>query len=105
MLSASRMAWKPEAISALTARAMARAARSSGQRRASGKSSAAYSQMARDSQTTRSPCRSAGTLPEGEWGSMSFVRCSPGLPRGMSTSSKGMPAWVRAIQGRMDQEE
>ncbi len=61
-----RSAEKPECISALTARAMARAVPSAGQSFASGNISARYSQMARLSHTVRSLCFSAGTLPEGE---------------------------------------
>ncbi|MCY1307983.1 hypothetical protein D9M70_579570 [compost metagenome] len=59
--------------------------------------------IASDSQTSRSPWRSSGTFPVGE-----IARIS-GLPaaksKGMTTSSKAMPAAVIAIQGRIDQDE
>ena len=46
--------------------ASARSAASCGQSRAAGKVSAAYSRIASESQTTRSPCLSTGTLPTGD---------------------------------------
>ena len=61
-----RKAAKPACISAETERASARAAASSGQSPAAGKVSARYSMIASESQTTRSPCLSTGTLPAGE---------------------------------------
>ena len=61
-----RNATKPACISAETARATARACRSSGHSRASGIASARYSRMAINSQTVVSPWCSTGTLPAGE---------------------------------------
>jgi len=68
MLMCWRRAWKPACISALTERASARRAGSAGHSALprTAASSATYSQMARESQTVRSPSISTGTLPEGE---------------------------------------
>jgi hypothetical protein len=57
---------KPECISALTERAMARAVGSCGQPLAFGKRSATYSQIASESQIVVAPSINAGTRPEGE---------------------------------------
>ena len=98
-----RSAVKPACISWATARAAARASRSSGQRPASGNSSLAYSMIARVSQTVRSPCSRTGTRPDGETAAMASFQFSP--QSRSSRSSKGIPAWRSASQGRSDQDE
>ena len=88
-MSRRRLA-KPECISALTERASARAARSSGHSFASGKSSATYSQIASESQTTSSPWCSAGTRATARaprWSSR-----QPGVSNGSTRSRNAMPA-------------
>ena len=70
MLHSWRRAWKPACISAAAERPMARAMASSGQSFAAGNFSARYSQMASESQTTRSPSFKAGTRPDLETGRM-----------------------------------
>ena len=92
---------KPECISALTARASARRARSAGH--SAGTCSATYSQMASESQTTVSPSIRQGTLPEGECLRIS-LRVLPAYKR-TPTSSKATPACLSASQGRRLQEE
>ena len=62
-----RIAWNPECISALTARAAARIAGSFGQKSKVGNDSARYSQIARLSHTVSSPCFNAGSRPDGEY--------------------------------------
>src|SRR5579859_5933058 len=98
-----RSSAKPACISLLTALAWARAAASFGQSWASGKASAKYSQIARDSQTSILPWRRNGTLPEGEcfriFALLSF------WSRTTRDSSKGLPVCFRASQGLRDQEE
>jgi hypothetical protein len=98
-----RIAAKPACISAETARATARASRCRGQRRASGNTSATYSRIAIDSQTTSSPWRSAGTLPPGECRAISATVAS--WRSGMTNSSNATPAIFIASHGRKDQDE
>ncbi len=62
----ARSAWKPACISAAIERACARAAGAAGHSPAAGRTSARYSMIASESQITRSPCLSVGTLPAGE---------------------------------------
>jgi hypothetical protein len=64
--SSWRKAAKPECISAASERARARAARGLGHIGLSGKSSARYSIIASESQTTISPSCKEGHLPAGE---------------------------------------
>ena len=93
----SRRAWKPACISAETLRARARAAAALGH--SDGWVSARCSMMARLSQTTRPPpTSSAGTLPEGEHSRICAL--ASGARKSMSISSKAMPAWRMASQGR-----
>ena len=104
---ALRSAVKPPCISAQMLRALARAALSLGHSCLSGNCSAAYSAIARLSQTLMSPSRSSGTVPVGlmavivrlnsDWLSKPSKRTN--------FSSKGMPAWRSSTQARMDQEE
>ncbi len=99
----SRSAAKPECISALTARATARAALSSGHSFAAGNVSARYSQIARLSHTVSSLCLSAGTLPEGEKRS-TVLRVAASLS-GITSSSNAAPVCLSASHGRSDQDE
>ena len=99
----ARRAAKPACISAAIERAMARASASAGHRAACGHSSARYSMIASESQTTRSPCTSTGTLPAGEWASRAARE--PGSDRRTSSVSKSMPLWLAASQPRSDQDE
>ncbi len=101
---AVRRAAKLECISALTARAMARDARSAGHIFASGKSSARYSPMADDSHTTSSPCFNAGTRPDGENGRIAVVR-RPAPSSGMTTSSNAAPVCFIMSHARRDHDE
>ncbi len=98
-----RRAENPACISALTARATARASGSSGHIRAAGKRSARYSPIASDSQMTSSPWCSAGTRAEGEWRRM-VVRVVASRSC-TSTSSKLAPLSFSISQPRSDQEE
>jgi hypothetical protein len=63
---ALRSSPKPECISALTARAILRAAGSAGHSCRCGNSSASVSQMASESHTGSSSTHSTGTLPVGD---------------------------------------
>jgi hypothetical protein len=83
-----RSAWKPECISALIERAIARSLRSSGQP-APPASSLAYSQMAIESQMRRSPSSSTGTRPVGDQRPISARNC--GVSSGSRTSWNGRP--------------
>ncbi|MNL03908.1 hypothetical protein D3C87_1244570 [compost metagenome] len=94
---------KPECISAQTERASARAAGSAGQRAFSGKRSARYSEIDRESQTVMSPSTSVGTLPAGEY--WAICAAKPGVPSRTGISSNAMPAWRSSSQGRSDQDE
>jgi len=99
-----RMVWKLECISALTARAIARAAGSAGQTRAEGNFSFRYSMIARLSQIRSSPCRSAGTL--GAAGaSLASSFAVSGRRSRMSRSVNGWPVCFSTSQGRIDQDE
>ncbi len=101
--SAWRSAPKPLCIWADSERARARARASCGHSCASGWRSAAYSQMASESQTAKSPSSSTGTRPAGV---SAPRRCANASENKASfCSSKGMPAARSAIHGRMDQEE
>ena len=82
---------------------MARAAGSSGQSVASGHVSAAYSQMASDSQTVIAPCTRHGTLPFGETRRMFFF--VSGRSSVMTSSVNSMPGTANASQGRSDHDE
>jgi hypothetical protein len=67
------MAAKPECISAVTERAVARSARSAGHSPACGRSSAAHSAMASVSQTTSPLACRHGTRPVGEMARTSAI--------------------------------
>ena len=104
---ALRMPMKPLCISAQMLRARARSLTALGQRFFSGNFSAAYSAMAKVSQTAKSPSTNTGTLPTGL---MSFklclnLDCASKPSNRTITSSKSMPACLSMTQGRMDQEE
>jgi hypothetical protein len=93
----SRMAWKPECISAQALRAQARARASPGH--TPGVRSARYSTMASVSQITASPSTRQGTRPVGE------KEWNERVPNGTSFSSNGMPSVRISTHGRSDQEE
>ena len=99
----SRRAPKPECISAAAARAMARALASFGQSSASGKRSARYSEMARESQIVRSPSRRTGTRFDGDTAAMAAE--APSQRRATRSSSKAAPDLTITTQGRRDQED
>ncbi len=96
-----RRFWKPACISAVTARAMARAAGSAGSR--AGFFSARYSPIASESHTVKPVVDQDGTLPEGECERMRSRL--PGMNSGMRISSKVGPPSRAASQARRDQEE
>ncbi|MNT33827.1 hypothetical protein D3C72_1697730 [compost metagenome] len=101
------MAWrsapKPLCICAASERARARALGSCGHKGAPLWRSAAYSQMASESHTAKSPSSSTGTRPAGD--TAPSRRENSSVKRPSFCSVKGMPAARRAIHGRMDQEE
>jgi len=98
-----RSAPKPECISAAALRARARRPMSAGQPLPSSQRSLAYSQIASESQTTRSPSCSAGTRRLGD------QRATSAWNSGVSSSSrcsvKGTPWCRNSSQGRSDHEE
>jgi len=91
------------AVEELAARATARAVGASGQSRAAGYSSARYSPIASDSQTTSSPCRKAGTLPDGERRRM--LGRVAAWSSAIISSVKATPVCFSMSQPRSDQEE
>ena len=93
----------PACISALTTRAMARAAPSSGHSLAAGKRSARYSQIASDSHRVASPSWSTGTLPAGEWARISGRVV--GRRSRTCSSSNAAPVCLSAIQPLSDHDE
>jgi hypothetical protein len=94
---ALRRSVKPECISALTERAIARATTSCGHRCFSWNCSARYSQMARLSQIVISPATSTGTRPAAE-NSRCWVAVS-GWSSSTRTSWNGMPKAVITTHG------
>jgi len=102
-----RRAVKPLCISAQRLRARARSVTDAGQMPAWGKVSARYSAIANVSQMARSSCTSTGTVPVGVSGRSVRLNCESGakLSKRTMTSSKAMPNWRIATQGRMDQDE
>jgi DNA gyrase subunit B len=101
--AADYIAKRLDTLSAETERATARTARSSGHSPASGFNSAAYSQIARLSQTVNSPCCRAGTRPEAEC--LRIEALVPVSLSGMTISSKSSPARRSASQGLSDHDE
>src|SRR5262245_48970030 len=97
---AARSAPKPECISAVSARATARSAASAGQPRPPA-SSEAYSQIAIDSQTMRSPWTRTGTRRVGE--NLPISDSNSGVSSGICCSSNARPRWRSSIQARNDQ--
>ncbi|MNT53037.1 hypothetical protein D3C72_1901030 [compost metagenome] len=98
-----RIAEKPLCICAASERARARAFASFGHSCASGRCSATYSQMARESQTAKSPSSSTGTKPAGDTAPTWRVNASVKNPSFCSV--KATPVARRAIHGRKDHEE
>ena len=98
-----RSAENPECISAESERASARAAGSRGQIARSGCVSATCSTMASESQITRSPSLSTGTLPAGLWRRISA--CAWGVSSGITISSKGIAKARISSHGRIDHDE
>ena len=86
---------KPACISALTARATARAARSRGQPRPA--SSQAYSQIARESHTSTSPCSSTGTRRVGL--TVATSRTNSAVSSGIRRSVNARPRCFIRIHG------
>ncbi len=102
-----RRAVKPLCISAHRLRARARSATARGHTPAWGKVSARYSAIASVSHTARPSCTSSGTLPVGLSARMVCLNWELGakLSKRTMTSSKAMPNWCIATQGRIDHEE
>lgn len=101
MVQTFRMFEKPECISAEAERAHALARGAEGQ--ASAFSSAMYSMIASESQTTKSSCTRHGTRPDGE----NDLK-PPGWaidPNGTSRSSNGICSSLSKSQGRSDHDE
>ena len=96
-----RRFWKPECISAVTERAIARATGSAGSR--PGRFSARYSPIASESHTTTPWSFRQGTLPAGECDRMRSRL--PGMNSEMRISSKVKQPSRAASQARRDQEE
>src|SRR4030095_12988030 len=94
---------KPECISGLIERALARCALSAGQSCRSGWHSARYSEIASESQTVTAPASSTGTLPDGPY--LRSASLEPARYRGTRTSSNTSPDCFINSHGRRDQDE
>ena len=92
---------KPACISALMARACARATGSAGH--SDGAISAQYSHTASDSQARAPRCSRYGTSPLGD--SLLIASVGPGRLKWIITSSTSRPASFTASQPRIDQDE